>query len=266
MNSIVEVVKDFFIPGSITFLISGLIIGTLLLYRRGAAATWGRRCLTLLAALYFTLSTPLCSNALEAILSHGYTDQADVADMEGIAGIVILGGGSLTLQVDGQEMDVLSDASIMRVLEGGRLYHALDNPLVIVSGGTNERAGVINPESMPMRAILVDIGVPAERILLESSSQNTFEQALKLRPLLEAHGLEHFILVTSPTHMRRAVASFRAQGLDPTSSASAQHSDGFLSDRCALLPKNDALEASRQAFREGMAFVYYALRGWLSMP
>ena len=266
MNPLVEVVKSFFIPGSITFLMFGLIVGVTLLYFRDAAAKWGKRWLTLLAVLYWTLSTPLCSNTLEAILSHGYETQASPVEVEGIEAIVVLGGGSSTLRSAEQEMDALSNPGILRVWEGARLYENLDQPWVIVSGGMNERAGALTPESMPMRDVLIDIGVPADRILLESSSRNTFEQAVYLHSLLDIRGIERFALVTSPTHMRRAIATFIGQGLNPIPSSSSQHSDGFLADRWVFLPDKNALEASRLAMREGMALVYYTLRGWFSPP
>ena len=103
-------------------------------------------------------------------------------------------------------------------------------------------------------------------LLLESFSRNTFEQAVNLHSLLDTRGIERFALVTSPTHMRRAMATFIGQGLNPIPSSSSQHSDGFLADRWVFLPDKNALEASRLAMREGMALVYYALRGWFSPP
>ena len=266
MNPLVEVVKSFFIPGSITFLMFGLIVGVALLYFQGAAAKWGKRWLTLLAVLYWTLSTPLCSNTLEAILSHGYETQASPVELERLEAIVVLGGGSSTLRSDTQEMDALSKPGILRVWEGARLYGNMDQPWVVVSGGMNERAGALTPESIPMRDMMIDLGVPADQILLEASSQNTYEQALRLRSLLDAHGIENFVLVTSPTHMRRAMATFIGRGFNPIPSSSAQHVEGFLSDQWVFLPDSDALEASRLAMREGMALIYYALRGWLSPP
>ena len=266
MNPLAEVVKSFFIPGSITFLMFGLIFGVALLYFQGAAAKWGKRWLTLLAVLYWTLSTPFCSNTLEAILSHGYETRASPIEVEGIEAIVVLGGGSSTLRSDGWEMDTLSNPGLLRVWEGTRLYEDLGQPWVIVSGGMNERAGALTPESIPMRDVMIDLGVPADQILLESSSQNTYEQAVNLRPLLDAHAIEDFVLVTSPTHMRRSMATFISQGFNPIPSSSAQHSEGFLADRWVFLPDKDALEASRLAMREGMALVYYALRGWFSPP
>ncbi len=87
-----------------------------------------------------------------------------------------------------------------------------------------------------------------------------------LQPLLESQHIEDFLLVTSPSHMRRSVGAFVAQGLDPIPAPSVQHPDGFLEDKFLLMPNRDALEASRMAMRETMALGYYAIRGWLSSP
>ncbi|HEY43091.1 MAG TPA: YdcF family protein [Anaerolineae bacterium] len=261
----IEIIKEYFVPGSIPFLLIGMALGVILLYRR-SSATWGKRWLTLLVVLYLALSTPLSFKAMESALGRGYTDRLDAEELEGVTGIVILGGGSITLRSDREEMNILSDAGILRVWEGVRLYHNLDEAWVFVSGGVNERVGMTTPESLPMRDMLIDGGVPASRILLESSSSNTFEQALNLGPLLEARGVERFVMVTSPSHMRRAMATFTAQGLDPIPAPSKQHPDDFLADRSVFLPNSQALEESRMAMREIMALLYYGLRGWLSSP
>lgn len=264
MDTIIEIVKILLVPGSITFLMLGMTIGVVLLFRQGSAAKWGKRLLTLLVLMYWVLSTPICSSSLEAFLSHGYTNQISTPEVEGIKGVVILGGGSTTIHLDGQAENILSGASLFRVWEGIRLYNILDDPLIIVSGGINERAWMMTPESVPMFNALIKANIPEERILLESSSRNTYEQALNLRPLLEAHNLQHFILVTSPIHMRRAMTTFKAQGLNPVPSISAQHDEGFLVDHAWFMPDNDALTASHRALQEIMALIYYALSGRLS--
>ena len=261
----IEVIKEYFVPGSIPFLLFGLVIGVILLYRR-SLTKWGARWLTFLVAVYMVLSMPLSFKVLESVLSSGYTERVDLTDLDGVTGIVILGGGSVTIRSDTEELNILSDAGILRVWEGLRLYHHLDEPWVIVSGGVNERVGMTTPESMPMRDILINGGVPTSRILLESSSSNTYEQALNLVPMLAAHGVERFVMVTSPSHMRRAMGTFTAQGLDPIPAPSKQHPDEFLADRSIFLPNNNALDESRMAVREVMALIYYALRGWLSSP
>lgn len=261
----IEVIKEYLVPGSIPFLLFGLTIGVILLYRR-SLKVWGIRWLTLLVAVYMVLSMPLSYKVMESILSRGYTEQVDITDLDGVTGIVILGGGSVTIQSGSDEMNTLSNAGVLRVWEGVRLYHKLDEPWVIVSGGVNERIGMTTPESVPMRDILIQGGIPASRILLESSSSNTYEQAINLSSMLETRGVERFVMVTSPSHMRRAVGTFTAQGLDPIPAPSKQHPDNFLADRSNILPNSEALDESRMAMREIMALIYYALRGWLSSP
>nr|NIS80641.1 hypothetical protein [Anaerolineales bacterium] len=251
---------------SIPFLLLGLVIAVILLYRHPTAAKWGRRWLTVLVIFYWILSTPLFALALEAALSYGYNPIVSTEALDGVDALVILGGGSNTYRAGDQEVNALSEASVLRALEGTRLYSQMEEPWVIVSGGINERAGMLTPESEPMRDQLVRAGVPLERILLESTSSNTYEQSLNLGPILKAHGIDRFVLVTSPTHMRRSLATFKAQGLIPTPSTSAQHQEGFLDAHNPVLPNHDALHASRLAMREIMALVFYQLSGRLSPP
>ncbi len=261
MDLLVEIVKEFLLPGSLPFLLFGLLIGILLLYR---GEKWNRRgkCwLTLLLLGYWVLSMPLFARGIESWLGRGY-EPLEGQEIQGdIDTIVILGGGSSTFRVGEFERNVLSEAGILRAMEGARLYVKMNEPWVIVSGGTNTRAGVLAPESEPLQDALLDFGVPASRILLESASGDTYEQALNLKRMLAARGVERFILVTSPTHMRRALAAFEAQGLQPIPAISAQHGVGFLENSVAFLPNADALHASWMAMREIVATLYYALAG-----
>ena len=52
-------------------------------------------------------------------------------------------------------------------------------------------------------------GVPPERILCETQSRSTRENVLLARPLLEAYGLRRVALVTSRSHLRRALWAAR---------------------------------------------------------
>jgi uncharacterized SAM-binding protein YcdF (DUF218 family) len=162
------------------------------------------------------------------------------------------------------QANVLSDASVLRGLEGARLYHQLNDPWVIASGGTDTRSGRSTPESIPLKQLLLAQGVPAGRILLESASGDTYEQALYLKDLLASHGIQRFILVTSPIHMGRAMATFRAQGLDPIAGAALQRGEGQAAE--GFLPSGDALRSSQLVMREILATVYYAVTGRFASP
>jgi uncharacterized SAM-binding protein YcdF (DUF218 family) len=56
------------------------------------------------------------------------------------------------------------------------------------------------------------MGVNRARVVLESNSRNTFENAVMTRDLLKPKPGENWILITSAFHMPRAVGCFRKAG------------------------------------------------------
>lgn len=72
------------------------------------------------------------------------------------------------------------------------------------------------------------------------------------------------ILVTSPTHMRRALGALAAQGIVAIPSPARMHGEGTHQAGSAFLPREQALQDSRSALREVMGLIYYWLRGWLA--
>jgi len=122
--------------------------------------------------------------------------------------IVVLGGGHNSdprLPVASQ----LSSESLIRTLEGIRLYRAgLGGKLVFSGGGGYDPV----PEAETMSRLALLLGVDPQDILLESTSLDTEEQARLLKPLLAG---TRFFLVTSASHLPRSMALFRKQGLDP---------------------------------------------------
>lgn len=265
MSVLFEFFKAYLIPGSITFLLIGVLAGTVLLYLGGSARRWGSGLLGFLAVLYLILSIPLVARSYERLLSDGSAPLERAAEAQGAGAIVILGGGSVTYRARGGEINELSGASSLRVLEGARLYSLLGDLPVIVSGGASELLGVPTPESVPMMQELVDAGVPTSRIVLESRSGSTREQAEEVKRLLDARQIDRFVLVTSPIHMRRSLAVFRAQGMNPIPSPANQHSSGHVVERGGILPHPDALAASQAALREALATAYYWSQGWIEL-
>lgn len=95
---------------------------------------------------------------------------------------------------------VLGGESQGRPAEGARLYKEGIAPCVFVVGtGDNERN----------RRVLVREGVPEDRIICETASESTLENAMFVRPLLENAGIHRAVLVTSSYHTRRALAVFQ---------------------------------------------------------
>ncbi len=266
MDLPIEFIKAYFIPGSDSFLLLGLLVGVILIYSSTATRKLGDVLLGALAVLYLLLSMPIVARGLEHALLDGSQPIQEASEAKGAQTIVVLAGGSVTYRAQGGEINELSDATSLRVLEAVRLFKLLGEPEVLVSGGAGEELGILTPESVPMQEELVAAGVPLDRIRLESQSGSTREQAVRLASLLSPNSNPPFVLVTSPIHMRRALAAMRAEGLDPVPSPSAQHSEGHVVILGGLIPHPAALAASEAAIREALALGYYRVKGWIELP
>ena len=263
MGLLAGIVKDYLVPGSVSFLIFAFAVGVALLYGGERLRRLGRAWLTVLAFLYWALSAWLVSDALSAGLVSGYRGLATAADARGATTIVVLSVGSTAYGVNGREVPELGKDTAFNVLEAARVYRLLKQPWIVASGGPGDPGRPRTPDSEMMRDAMVKLGVPAERILLESKSANTREQAAFTSDLLRARGVTAIVLVTAPEHMHRAVGTFEALGFSVIPSVSAFKSPerGTLWER--LRPSRGALLQSDWAVYEYMARVYYWLQGWL---
>jgi uncharacterized SAM-binding protein YcdF (DUF218 family) len=129
-----------------------------------------------------------------------------------IADVVVVLGGAVK-QVGEPAVENLTSAS-GRVLRAARLYRAGKVDAVLAVGGNLSWSGYRIPESALMRDLLVEWGVPKEAILLETRSQNTHENAVFAAEILTSQDWNRVLLVTSASHMARAVGAFRAAGID----------------------------------------------------
>lgn len=262
IDALAEWVKAYALPGSPWLLLGGATLAAALVgsskYRR-----WGQRLLIALVATYWLLASPWFSGVLHAGLDSGYLPlEVDIGEVDGI---VILGGGAASYHSNSDQLQVLSEASAERALEGARLYDLLNPSWVVVSGGPPDRSDP--PESRALRGALIELGVPPSAILEESLSGDTFDQARELGPVMVEMGIDRFVLVTSGFHMRRSLAVFQAAGWDPVASPTpVADSDLDRGPLATLLPDNDALKRSELASREYLALLYYWVRGRIEQP
>jgi uncharacterized SAM-binding protein YcdF (DUF218 family) len=265
MEPVVEVAKNYLLPGSPMFLLVAMTVGLVFLYWHRDAQRWGRFVLTTVAAAYWLLSVPAFARMLERGLDPGFGSLSSAEDAEGAQAIVVLAGGSHTYRSEAGDVSSLSRETAARVLEASRLYRLLGNPQVVASGGEQEPGSGLT-ESQALAHALQDTGVPSEQVLEESKAASTREQALEMAPFLADHGIERFVLVTSAEHMNRALGAFRKAGLDPIPSAPRAGDVEVAASESAWLPQESALNQSRTALREYLALLYYWARGWLEIP
>jgi uncharacterized SAM-binding protein YcdF (DUF218 family) len=257
---IVDLLKFTLRPSSPFALVLLLGAGVMWLYVR-PASRGARRCLLALVLGYWLLSTPLGAGVLTWGLGHGLTPLRTVEEARGADAVVVLGGGARTFNGGDAIIGVLSTPSILRAIEGARVAKLIGARLVIASGGEPIPELQRRPESDMLRETLILAGVPADRVIEESASKTTRDQARLLGPILRAHGVRQFLLVTSPTHMRRSLAVFASEGLTPIPAVAPVRPIG-LKHPGWLLPTRESLEVSDQAIYDYEAALYYWLRGW----
>lgn len=134
----------------------------------------------------------------------------------GLAAIIFFGlGFYLSPQNDLQKSDAIVVVSggqtTTRAQEGIKLYQQGLAPKIIFSGAAMDD-GPSNATAM--RAQALEAGLPASAIEVDEDAQNTYQNAVNTKRLLDddgqkVDGAEHkIILVTSPYHQRRATMTF----------------------------------------------------------
>ncbi|MUH00967.1 YdcF family protein [Scytonema sp. UIC 10036] len=184
--------------------------------------------------------------------------------------IVVLGGATRSAFPPRPTVD-LNEAGD-RVLYAAQLYLQKKAPVVVLSGGRIDWRGRGSSESGDMATVLSSIGIPAEALVQEPESLNTYQNAVNVKKILESRGIRRVLLVTSAMHMPRSLLIFKRQGIDvipaPTDFLVSQ---GELQELASspksailnLLPSVDNLEMLTAAIKEYVGIIAYGLRGWL---
>jgi uncharacterized SAM-binding protein YcdF (DUF218 family) len=251
--------KEFLIPGSITFLLLSLVPGVLLAFRKRDGGRAGKIWITCLVLLYWALSTPIIAVAFVALLTPHVPPVMSKADARGATAIVVLGAGMDVHRSRGASYGAPTREGSLRVLEAARLHRLLGGVPIIATGGHGTAA---YSEAGLMAHQLEQLGVPADHIIKEEKSTNTRDHAMFVPPLLQERGIERFVLITSQQHIARALAAFRAVGASPVPSTPEVYvaRGRFLE---MYLPSGVGLETSANMMYDLMAYGYYKARRWV---
>jgi uncharacterized SAM-binding protein YcdF (DUF218 family) len=116
--------------------------------------------------------------------------------------IVILGYG---LAPDGSMREILR----RRVMTGLIVAQFFPQSTIVVTGGNPQNG---KTEAGQMRNMLMLLGFPVDRIILEDKANSTVQNAQFSVPLAKEAGTSGIILVTSTTHQGRADGDFADAG------------------------------------------------------
>jgi uncharacterized SAM-binding protein YcdF (DUF218 family) len=108
---------------------------------------------------------------------------------------------------------------------------------------------------------LVTLGVPRDSIFLANGTQNTRDDAIHARQLMEQHGWKSALLVTDPYHARRSLWTFRTafEGTDLRVSAAPVVGGWFDADH--WWQTESGFVAVNEEY---IKLVYYVARGYVT--
>lgn len=168
--------------------------------------------------------------------------------------IPIIVVGYLTQPVKSDTIIVLGakilgqDPSLMlrlRLDEAIKLYEAGYAPTIIVSGAQGPDESI--SEAASMKAYLLNHGIPAERILLEDQSFNTYQNLANSHKLMQVNSLRTAVIVSNASHIRRSLLLAQNLGIQATGSPAPMASSPYLT--------------TKQYVREGAAVAVLFLTG-----
>jgi uncharacterized SAM-binding protein YcdF (DUF218 family) len=172
---------------------------------------------------------------------------------EGIEYVVVLAGDHVLdskVPITGQ----FSYSGIVRLIEGIRLHRKMGETKLILSGGPG--ADSLTDAEL-MARLAVELGISENDIILESSSMSTLDEALFISRIV---GKRRFLLVTSASHMVRAMGLFNKLGMNPVP-APTDHLVKSSGDGISIFPRTSNIVKSDTLIYEYLGLIKERLRG-----
>jgi len=185
-----------------SLLVICLCLGVVFLYMGWLKA--GRRLLSLLALLSLIIGLFPVGEWLFYPLERQNPPITLPAQVDGV---VVLGGGEQVGLSYAWQQPALGEGG-ERITTMVQLAKAYPNAPVVFTGGSGRMVQQGTTGAQVARQFAVALGLPPERISLESQSRNTLENALLSKALIAPAQGEHWLLVTSAFHMPRSLAVF----------------------------------------------------------
>ena len=199
------------------------------------------------------------ADALLSPLEDRYPPLTDPTRVSDVTAVVVLGGGWWPDAEDWPITARLGESSAIRLFEGLRLLQAWPEARLVLTGASRraDRAPVARGYAEAAR----DFGVPETRMRVLDTPVDTAQEAEAVRAALGDGA--RLVLVTSASHMPRAMAYFRRVGLDPVAAPTHRLSGRSAHDELAdWVPAADYLRMTERAWYEDLGLL--ALRAGLA--
>lgn len=192
------------------------------------------------------------------------------ADMAAPTGVIVLGGGVRELTTRARGVVETNEAGD-RMIAAMALAQTYPQARVVFTGGSAALFGSALREADVARRLFLELGLAPDRLALERESRNTAENARFTRDLVQPNPGERWLLVTSASHMPRAVGLFRKAGFDVTPYPVDYQTTGLRGEYRSVYPDvTEKLSMASRALREYVGLAAYRLTGkiddWFPAP
>ncbi|MGC9421102.1 MULTISPECIES: envelope biogenesis factor ElyC [Vibrio] len=172
--------------------------------------------------------------------------------------VMVLGNGHV---VDGTipPTSELTRTALMRLTEGIRILHMYPGAKLILSGYAG---GTEFSHARMLAKVALALGVSKSDIILLETAQDTWEEARQAAAFVQHKKL---VLVTSASHMARAMNEFHSVGLTPIPAPTNYLAQTKVSQAWdKYIPKAKYLEQTERYWFETMGLMWQSMRDWVS--
>jgi len=211
-----------------------------------------------LLLLLFSLQGPstILLRPLENIYPAAFPDIQTTRNLPHIQWIVVLGGGTVP-EVQRPANSKLNGGSLARIIEGIRLANLFPKAHLVLTGAGSP--GDLNSTAGLMAQTAVAMGITPTRITTLDQAMDTPDEAHLTAGLIPHK--DTLILVTSASHLHRAMRLFQKQGLTPIpapayflTKTTTRHSI------MEYIPSADNLKRSERAIYEYLGLLWSSWR------
>lgn len=189
-------------PSNLVALLAALTLTLGLLGARNLARRAGVLALLLLVGFGILPTGQLLIRPLEDRFP-----RPDLSEMGPVTGIIVLGGAEAPGLTTARGITTLKDTGD-RLMTARALAEEFPDAIVLATAGY--RSGGLTQAEVAGR-FFMETGLDPHRLILETNSHNTWENARLSKDLVGPMAGERWLLVTSAFHMPRSVAVFKAQ-------------------------------------------------------
>ena len=207
----------FFVLSKILVVLLEPLVHPLLLVSLGRLAQWRRRRRIARFCYGFAIMLPLLYgfipfSSLPLRVLENQFPIPSLASTQPIDGIIVLGGHTDDGGIAQSRAQPQQNSSADRFTYGVTLHRQFPEALLLFTGFSGKLQHAGWNEAKITGALIDALGVPQDNILFETTSRNTYENAVNSKAVLVPQPGSRWLLVTSASHMPRSIGTFRAAG------------------------------------------------------